>query len=113
MGSFHVLTSADGSVVCSRRIAVSGVESKRGGQNPETPRPIRIGSTIPDPPPPRRHHGLSCLNIHRTAMVFDPQNTLEHQRIFLEIGCLARLYPASRAMHVGDANLFRFRVYAT
>src|SRR5580704_1210835 len=57
---------------CLRGIAVSRVESKRGAANRDIFRSVRTGSTVADPLAPRCHHSLSGLNIHRTAMVFDP-----------------------------------------
>jgi hypothetical protein len=73
---------------------------------------VRPGRAVPDPLSPWGYYRLASGNVHRAASIFDSQGSLEYYRIFLEIRRLPGLDPATRAPHVRNANLCRFRVDA-
>src|SRR4029077_1376612 len=60
-----------------------------------------------------RHDRLTRTRIENAFLVFDPEHAFEDDGELLELRLLARLDPATRTPHVGDADLIVFGVYST
>ena len=88
------------------------IQRKSGTANGDILSSVRPGRAIPYPFSSRRYYRLTGCNIHRAAFVFHPQDAFEYHRVFLEIGRLPGLDPASGTAHVRNANLCGFRVHA-
>ena len=51
-----------------------------------------------------RDDGLPGMNIERASLKLDPKHAFQDERVFIEIGSLARFRPARRTAHMGDAE---------
>src|SRR5512143_3131019 len=86
-------------------VAVDGGRRERGQAHGDVLRPLGAGGGVADPFPFPREHPLSGGHVEDALLVLDPQRAAEHDRVFVEVGALARLDPARRALHVGHADV--------
>lgn len=77
-------------------IAMNRLGRERGQAYRNVLGAARLGRAIPHPFTGRRNDGLSCANIQHAAVVFDPQESAEHNRDLLEPGPLTGFAPTLR-----------------
>ena len=101
-------------VISMRRIdygiSMRGIERKRRTANGDVLSAFGIRRTIAYPLPFIRDDGLPGMDIERATLEFDAKHAFQHDRIFIEIRSLARLGPAGRAAHMGNAERLGIRI---
>jgi hypothetical protein len=73
---------------------------------------VGFGCAVSHPFARIRHDGLSGADVERSASVLDSKQSTQNNGDFFEFGTLARLLPAGRRCHAGDAHALVPRVQA-
>src|SRR5688572_26611952 len=83
---------------------MDGIRRKRGQADRDVFRSLRFRRAVLNPLARRRDDRLPGAHVEAAAFVLHPHHPAQHDGDFLELGSLARLDPAGRRSHPGDAD---------
>src|SRR5262245_15786710 len=89
------------------RIPVHGLRRKGRPADGDVLRADLAGRAVLHPLAARRDDRLARLHVNRLAARCDAEHSLKHDGVFVELGRLPRLDPASGAAHQGNAHRVR------